>query len=112
MKRVPLKKLRRGSQEYKVHPETWSNALLLASDHGWRPSCPAYFFLGSGVDVSEADVAELVRVWDHLIDNAPSLLIRRKIDKGGGDIQLITMELGVLAEIRNFCFGGPFRIEG
>ena len=72
---------------------------------------PTYFFLGSGIDVSEGDAAGLVRAWDHLIDNAASYVIRRKIAKEAGEVHLITMELGVLSEIRNFCFGGPFRIE-
>ena len=112
MKRVPLKKLRRGSQEYKIHPELWANAILFASDNGWKPSCPTYFFLGSWIDVSEGDAAGLVRAWDHLIDNAATYMIRRKIVKQAGEVHVIEMELGVLSEIRNFCFGGAFRIEG
>jgi hypothetical protein len=111
MKRVPLKKLRRGSQEYKIHPELWANAILFASDHGWKPSSPTYFFLGSGVDVSEEDAAGLVRAWDHLIDNAATYIARRKIVQQAGEVHVIEMELGVLAEIRNFCFGGSFRVD-
>jgi hypothetical protein len=112
MKRVPLKKLRRGSEEYKIQAELWANAILFASDYGWKPSCPAYFFLGSGIDVSEEDAAGLVRAWDQLIDNTASYMIRRNIIKEAGKTKMITMELGVLADLRNFCFGGPFRIDG
>ena len=112
MAKVKLKKLRRDSKEFTVHPEIWSIGLLLAGDNAWRPSIPGYWFLASGLDVSAVDAEGLVAAWDRLIFQAESYIVRRKIVTPTGEVHEVTMELGVLADIRNFCAGGAFRIEG
>ena len=97
-----MKILERKDDCLEIDHEAWADVLLLASNWGWKPAQPTYFFLGTDVHVSEVDAHSLATAIDRVLAKALHDPI---------NFYPVRADMGAVASVGEFCHSGAFTVR-
>lgn len=103
MPKKNVRTLERGLEQLSIGAEEWASVLLLASNEGWKPNRPSYFFLASDFQATEEEAQTLSqtvqRIWAKCEEEPFNPNLKPNVD------------LGILLSVGAFCINGAFVVR-